>query len=203
MQIYFIRHGMTQGNLEKRYVGTTDEGILDTWKKEFNPNNLPEITSLYVSPMKRCIETCHYLYPNQTYEVVEDLKELDFGEFEYKTHGELEKNEIYITWMASNGEAPFPSGESMREFQKRCVDAFQKVIQTELEQGTKSVGFIVHGGTIMALLDAYSNPHRDYYHWQVSNGQGYEGILTKDNDRAGYAITQLKLVRFGDGVKRV
>ena len=25
----------------------------------------------------------------------------------------------------------------------------------------------------MAILDRYSNPHKDYYAWQVKNGDGY------------------------------
>ena len=32
---------------------------------------------------------------------------------------------------------------------------------------------MVHGGTIMAILDAFSSPHKDYYDWQVGNGEGF------------------------------
>ena len=32
MRLYFIRHGQTLGNREHRYVGRTDEGILEMEK---------------------------------------------------------------------------------------------------------------------------------------------------------------------------
>lgn len=192
MQIYLIRHGMTKGNLEKRYVGTTDEGILESWKEELTRRTPPIVTSLYVSPMRRCIETCECLYSNQKYKSIEDLKELNFGEFEYKTHEELENNEQYVSWMESNGEDPFPGGESLRGFQKRCVLAFDKIIQYELENGTESIGFVVHGGTIMALLDAYSSPHKDYYHWQAGNGQGYQATVTQSQDEDTLILSQVR-----------
>ena len=33
--------------------------------------------------------------------------------------------------------------------------------------------FVVHSGTIMALLDRFSEPHRDYFEWSLKPGQGY------------------------------
>ena len=36
MRMYLIRHGATQGNLEHRYVGRTDEGILESEKQGMN-----------------------------------------------------------------------------------------------------------------------------------------------------------------------
>ena len=30
MKIILIRHGMTEGNLKRRYIGTTDEDLINT-----------------------------------------------------------------------------------------------------------------------------------------------------------------------------
>ena len=39
----------------------------------------------------------------------------------------------------------------------------------------KSMAFVVHGGTIMAILEKYGYPERDYYGWNVKNGHGWTG----------------------------
>ena len=33
---------------------------------------------------------------------------------------------------------------------------------------------VIHGGTIMSILDGFAVPHRDYFDWQVKNLEGYE-----------------------------
>lgn len=183
MKVYFIRHGKTKGNLEGRYVGRTDEGLLEDFIYELKEKNMPVVESIYVSPMRRCIETCGQIYPGREYEIVENLKEMDFGDFEYKSFDELNGNILYQSWVDSNGTLPFPGGESMIIFQDRCKSAFEKVIESAMESGFKEVAFVVHGGTIMALLDAYSGPHKDYFHWQVKNGCGYEGRIEVIDER--------------------
>ena len=37
----------------------------------------------------------------------------------------------------------------------------------------EDIALVVHGGTIMAILDVCSRPHRDYYDWQIENGGVY------------------------------
>ncbi len=38
----------------------------------------------------------------------------------------------------------------------------------------KSAALVVHGGTIMSILDGFAVPHEDFYFWQVKNARGYE-----------------------------
>lgn len=183
MKVYFIRHGKTKGNLEGRYVGRTDEGLQEDFIYELKEKNMPVVDGIYVSPMRRCIETCGHMYPGREYEIVENLKEMDFGDFEYKSFDELNGDILYQSWVDSNGTLPFPGGESMITFQVRCKSAFEKAIENAMESGYKEVAFVVHGGTIMALLDAYSEPHKDYFYWQVKNGCGYEGRIEVIDER--------------------
>lgn len=191
MKLYLIRHGMTSGNREHRYVGCTDEPILEeAWEelaavrdklreKGIRPDRL------YVSPMLRCRQTAEILFPEKAQLVEELFRECDFGEFEYKNYGELNGNPGYQRFIDSNGESGFPGGETLREFQRRCVRGFESVLAKETageEQGTDSLALVVHGGTIMAVLDAFSVPHRDYYDWQVKNGEGFEAVPERKPD---------------------
>ena len=88
MRIYLIRHSMTKGNKEKRYIGTTDESLCleGIQLLEERKGMYPEVTYVYVSPMKRCVQTAEIIYPEMmkagAYSCNEKLRECDFGLFE-------------------------------------------------------------------------------------------------------------------------
>lgn len=178
MKLYLIRHGMTKGNLERRYVGFTDEELLTEERERLQKKKPPAVETLYVSPMLRCVETAELLYPGLKYKIEADFRECDFGMFEYRNYEELSKTADYQKFVDSMGESGFPGGETKSAFQRRCVFEMEKILSEQKEES--SLGFVVHGGTIMALLDWYSNPHRDYYEWQTKNGTGYSAMAEKD-----------------------
>lgn len=171
MKIYFIRHGRTLGNLEKRYVGRTDESLCEEENVRLAKICFPKVEKVYTSSMKRCIETAQILYPDQDPMVVDHLQECDFGAFEYKNYEELKDEKAYQTFLETMGESGFPEGEKLEDFKERCRNAFRAVLKESNQE--KAVAFVVHGGTIMAILDAFSSPHKDYYDWQVGNGEGF------------------------------
>lgn len=180
MKVYFIRHGATKGNREHRYVGRTDEGLLPDVVEYLRKKQITPVRRVYVSPRKRCIETAECLYPKQEKCVVDALAECDFGVFEYHNYEELNGREDYQRFIDTMGESGFPDGEDKKTFQKRCVKGFREILQWERaqiclskESEDEGIALVVHGGTIMSVLDAFSMPHRDYYDWQVKNGEGF------------------------------
>lgn len=195
MKLILIRHGQTFGNQEHRYVGRTDEGILDCAKHYLSMYRLPMAEKLYVSPMKRCIETARILYPGRRYEAVGDFREMDFGQFEYKNFEQLKDEPAYQKWLDTGGTIPFPDGEESGVFKKRCVNAAKKLIGEALQQSVSSMAWVVHGGTIMAVLEAFSNPNQPFYYWQVQNGGGYSGIvLEKEWKMKRYYIRNIEKI---------
>ncbi|MDE7254322.1 MAG: histidine phosphatase family protein [Acetatifactor sp.] len=186
MKVYFIRHGQTKGNREGRYVGKTDEPLLAEAREKLFEKRLimkavlsPEV--LYVSPMLRCRETAQILFPEKAQIEVDAFRECDFGEFEYRNYGELNGNPDYQRFIDSSGTCGFPGGETMCEFQDRCVDEFCRVVDIEWKRKPDgSIAFIVHGGTIMAILDRFSHPHKSYFEWQTENGNGYVAEVSYD-----------------------
>lgn len=196
MKIYLIRHGATFGNREKRYVGTTDESLLNESVQKLQQKNLPKPDRLYVSPLKRCKETAQILYPNVPQIIVEHLKECNFGAFEYCNYKELNGNLDYQAFIDSGGEIPFPDGETKQEFKERCNQAFLEVVESELQQKEKAnlISFVVHGGTIMAILDKFSVPHKDYYEWQVGNATGFVMDLSIDKTTEEIRLTDIQKI---------
>ena len=68
-RIAFIRHGMTQANLDGRYIGTTDlplcrEGADQLYEK-IEKYDYPSVQKVYTSPLKRCKQTISILQPNR------------------------------------------------------------------------------------------------------------------------------------------
>ncbi len=186
-ELILIRHGKTAGNLLGRYIGSrTDEPLCDEGREGLAGKQLPEVERLYVSPMKRCVETAEILWPGfdrKKMRKVTDLRECDFGDFENKNYKELSGNGDYQAWIDSNGTLPFPNGESMDAFKSRCLEAFARIVEevSEAEQewiasgktGIFRAGIVVHGGTIMAILEQYGYPKAAYFDYQVKNGCGY------------------------------
>lgn len=177
-----IRHGKTQGNIEKRYIGCkTDEELCAAGKEELECGKLVERTKLkvgskvYISPMLRCIQSADILLPECEKKAVNDFREIDFGEFENKSYKELNGDENYQRWIDSNGTMPFPKGESREVFIVRNVKAFKDVLLKECGESSDAViPFVIHGGSIMAIMSSLTG--ENYFDFQISCG---EGILVK------------------------
>lgn len=181
MLIYLLRHGRTEGNLLGRYIGRTDEALCAEFTKELREKSGRYTADLlFVSPMKRCVQTAQILFPGQKQYSVNDFRECDFGVFENKNYQELSDDPRYQAWIDSNGMLPFPEGESRESFQQRCVYAFQKVLEEAKKQKAETVACVVHGGTIMSILAELAYPKRDYYEYQVRNGGGYAVTVRED-----------------------
>lgn len=177
MEVFFIRHSMTKGNLLHRYIGKTDENLCSEGIKLVRSKSYPEIEGLYCSPMLRCIETAGFIYEKLNPVIVKDLRECDFGDFENKNYNELNGNDDYQKWIDSGGKLPFPGGEAIDDFKERCVKAFDFVIDDAIKKKYKSISLIVHGGTIMSILDRYSYPNKKYYNWQIKNGESISSFV--------------------------
>ena len=41
------------------------------------------------------------------------------------------------------------------------------------EVSGENIAIVAHGGTIMALMERYAEPHKPYFEWSVKPGEGY------------------------------
>ncbi len=182
-------------------MGCTDEALLDDASKKLREQALPFLPDLiFSSPLLRCVQTAELLlHPAASFfvEVVspflsgsvkekdgtsrqavpvfikEELKETDFGDFEYKNYEELKEEPAYQAWIDSGGQTAFPGGESPAEFRDRAVAAFNACLEEAKKLQAERVVIVTHGGVIMAVMERYGTPKADFYDWQVKNGEGY------------------------------
>ncbi len=189
MKIYLIRHGLTQGNLEGRYIGCkTDEPLCAQGIAILESLHMPEAARVFVSPMKRCIRSAAILFPGMSQEIVPDFRECDFGAFEGKNYAELNGDPAYQAWIDSGGELPFPGGESRKQFAQRSVIAFEKL---NLFESNADCALVVHGGTIMSIMEACASPRGKYFDFQLKCAEGF--ILRKGGSYFRISMSSLRL----------
>lgn len=188
LKVYLIRHSITEGNIHNRYIGTTDEPLCDKGRDLLKNIDYPKVQKLIVSPLLRCVETAGILYNNMPYKISEGMRECDFGDFENKNYKELDGNEDYQKWIDSNGTLPFPNGESHEEFKERCIKAFIEEIDTAFIEKVESIAMVVHGGTIMSIMQ-YLTKENDFYKYHVKNAEGFSFLI--DTNKKIKELTKL------------
>jgi len=146
--VHLIRHEQTDANLKRKYIGWTDESI-STREKNFIVPISPKV--IYGSNLKRCKETAQLYFPEATFIADENLRELNFGDFEMKSYEELKSLSVYRDWIDNPQLTTPPNGESYQQFVQRVLASFQKIVSSDTEYT-----FVVHGGVIRALLSMYS-----------------------------------------------
>ena len=192
IKIWLIRHGMTEGNRHQRYIGVTDEPLCPEGIERLKNITYPKPQAIFVSPLRRCQETAEILFPEQKVRIIDQLAECDFGAFENKNYKELDGNPNYQAWIDSNGTLPFPGGESREEFRNRNLRGFEKVVTSCIRSHVTEVALVVHGGTIMNIMEEYTDIQKQFYEWHVKNGGGYEVELDENMWKNGRKQLKLK-----------
>ena len=156
---------------------------------------------VYVSPLRRCIQTADILFPDVKKRVVPGLREMDFGLFENRTASELladpATRALYQAFVDSNATLPCPPseqslGESIQDFLARTADAFRMILREQTTRGnandaaSKVITIIAHGGTQMSLFSQFcpwqitdcTDGNNPYYAWQTDCGGWRWGSVT-------------------------
>lgn len=176
-RIYLYRHGITQANLEGRYVGSTDVSLCEEGRKELRKlaeeKEYPAIGKLYASPLKRCLETAEILYPEMAVTTVDKIREYDFGIYENKTIAELKNVPGFLEWMESKMAKTPEQGENMEDFSERIREGFDEIIKDMMKNKISAAGVVTHGGVIMGIMGMCGLPRMAATNWITKNGEGY------------------------------
>lgn len=178
MKIVLTRHSKTQGNIEKRYVGGSTDEPLCREGIAILANKVPnsDIERVYTSGLIRTSQTAAFLYPNAELIAVPELREMEFGEFEGKNYLELGDSKAFDEWLNSNCETRCPGGEDRQEFLTRVLKAFRALVEKEEREGTEELHFVVHGGTIMAVVSELCDPAPGYFEVITCPAQTWECV---------------------------
>ncbi|MEG2295465.1 MAG: histidine phosphatase family protein [Oscillospiraceae bacterium] len=183
-KLHFIRHGLTQANLEGTYIGQTDLSLsnqgfnnLKDLRKKYS---YPSAELVYTSPLKRCVQTAYQLYPEVEMKVVDELSEYNFGDFEGKNYKELMEIPIFLKWLENSKEVAPPNGENSQEFCMRILKGISKIFEHMVGNQIHSAAVVTHSGVITTLLTTIGLPRQEMDQSAVPDGTGFTVLLTPE-----------------------
>lgn len=150
-KIFFLRHGDT--GFSGRFLGATDASLTSFGRKQIEELTyraiVPSAATVYCSPQKRCLETARLLGLNK-FQTREEIKEIDFGQWEGKCFQEVEQDtpELVARWLNDRQNFCFPGGESIPDFLRRVQKFSRFLFATEQQE----IVVVSHGGVIRCLL---------------------------------------------------
>lgn len=157
MRLLLVRHGETGEQYAGRYVGATDLPLSAAGREQARRLTaiLPAEPSLCLcSPQRRARETAALALQGRDcqLEVVEALREIDFGRWEGLSFAEIVARDpgLVDDWQRDALAFQFPGGEQTRCFWQRVREALTMIAaRPEAE-----VVVVCHGGVIRAMLCA-------------------------------------------------
>jgi len=202
VDLFLVRHGITDWNQEKRYLGHADRQVIkselhqllelkrDLVKQEFD--------SIFTSDLRRCQETFDYLNISTEATIDSRLREIDFGDWEGKTYHHLENEPRYQEWLDDWEAIPIPNGEAAETFKSR-IDAFlHDLFLQVMERPTnerKHIPVITHVGVIRYIVSKYL-ALKTFWEDSVSHGQG---VLLSMQYEEGWKCNSLLAVPSREG----
>jgi phosphoserine phosphatase len=157
-EIYFVRHGQTKWNIEKRYQGNgdsplTEQGIHQA--KALGKHLQPvHFDAIYCSPLGRAQATAKIIKEQRDLEIitVNDFQEIDVGAYEGRLYDEMknENPDLYHGFWKSPDKFWPETGESFSDVVNRTYPTLLKII--EQHQGERLL-IVSHAVAIMSILN--------------------------------------------------
>jgi probable phosphoglycerate mutase len=145
------------------------------------------VAAIYASPLQRTRESAEIVAARLDLPIAfrDDLIELDFGEWTGATFDTIRADPRWEAWRTQRSIARLPGGESMRQVQRRAVDALLDINQRHPHQ---TVVVVSHGDVIRsAMLYALGMPLQSYNSIEISQG----GVSTIRLDAGGIRVLGL------------
>lgn len=150
-RIHFIRHGITEGILNRWYYGATDIPLVQEGIDEvlaFKADNIYPLclssdsldtgtagskclddVDFYTSGMIRAEQTLETIYGNVPRKAIPNLAEMSFGRWECKTFDQLKLEPEFDEWMScTDNSFVFPEGDSIISFYERVEKGFDELL---------------------------------------------------------------------------
>ncbi len=148
MQVYLLRHttpaiekGICYGQLNIPVNKNLFAGELAAIQSKLDK----PFEKVYTSPLIRCVQLAKNL--TTTYIEDDDLKELNFGDWENKNWDAIPQEPLN-EWMDDFVNIAPPGGESFKNLHERSIRFSKKLLGTNIE----SAAIITHAGNIRSFI---------------------------------------------------
>jgi broad specificity phosphatase PhoE len=157
-EIYFVRHGQTEWNIERRYQGwgdspLTEQGINQAKALSKHIENI-HFDAFYCSPRGRAQETAKLIRGKRNLEIITvvDFQEINVGKFEGCLYDEMknENPELYDGFWTSPDKYLPETGESFTDVGNRTYPALLKLVKSHPGQ---RILIVSHAVAIKSILN--------------------------------------------------
>ena len=165
--------------------------------------------------MLRANQTFEVLFGHSNYQVISDLREMNFGSWECKTFDELKALEGFDLWINDkSGTFTFPGGDSSVSFQERVSKGLDELLKRHFLRGCparvtedsedagnpedagkpedaeereeNSAIVVCHGGVIASCMCMLlGEPTKAFWDWIPGPGRGYT-VYFEGEKASGY-----------------
>ncbi len=183
-RLCIIRHGLTSANDSGTYLGCRSDWSLSEKGQaqllsKMDEYEYPKVQRVYSSPLSRCTETAGILFPYREMQTVENMTEMDLGDFDGKTVSQLIDREDYKNWLQGNTpDKRAPGGESMEELMLRLYKGMHEIILDMMNDDLTHCALITHSGIVTSLISAFGLPKIDPKEIVSAPGEGFEVLIT-------------------------
>jgi len=197
-RIIILRHGITEGNKNRWFYGSTDLPLLEEGREElrrkrergFYPG-IPEDAGFFTTGLVRTDETLELVYGKHEPTYIPELQEMKFGEYECHNFDELKDDPVFTLWGYDEaGDVELPGGESRNQFVRRIMAGYHRLMALHNDRaeaaalkGREAVDVVVcHGGVIGSLMqEIFPGERSTMWDWIPEPGCGY--IWTVEDGR--------------------
>ncbi len=156
-ELYIIRHGISEGNVNDWFYGHTDLPLTEKGKKELSDQRelgmypLHEGALCFTSGMTRTEQTFNIIFGDIEHSKIPQLMEINFGDYECRKYDEALAEEQFLKWNEDeSGETKFPNGESRNDFDERVREGLDLLIG-QFDKSKKVIA-VIHGGVISKIF---------------------------------------------------
>ena len=178
-----VRHGESEANVRHMLSGWLDVNLTDKGRRELeilrNTVKYPASEIYFSSPLKRCIETSHILFPDAEPIVRDDFLEINFRSMEGWILSSKEEIDAYFeSWIA---DEPYIDEETISDVMERGSEAILRTVKECRDKGLHSATIVMHSGIMRSSVVALFNLDKSaFLEMSVPNGLGY--ILEFNDD---------------------
>lgn len=169
MQIFLVRHGATDWNIQGRCQGATDLDLnevgLRQAKQIATSLTNETIHGIYSSNLKRARQTAQFfsLHHQLPVHIETDVRELDHGKLEGLTFAEIKENysQFIQRWRTEPAEIQVPGGERLADVARRAWKGLSRIVRGHAAE--EAVVIVSHNFPILGIICRITGTHLNNY----------------------------------------
>jgi broad specificity phosphatase PhoE len=162
LEIFLVRHGESEHNLERRVQGWSGTGLTERGRADARTAaaalRTRGVAAVYGSDLARAAETAVIIGEalGVTPILSEAFREIRMGPWEGRRVDEVEANdgEALWKWRWDGRNPPHPDVEPIDAFARRLLDGLERICGAHGE--SDRVAVVTHGGSISALMTHFT-----------------------------------------------